>query len=230
MTSLHPTGGAMVLFPIFPTLAMAHADDLTDRPAVTVNPLRAPLPTTQTTGDQVGLRVHLLQLRLLPTRRVAPHSNDVGPASEARRVLPRAAQRIPKSPGRSEASSSPVLSLRRETPLVAGLEAFAVNQTWGHPRRLPALRTNLTGDGREQSHETAHLVSLQMPDRKCFPLTHRPSSTATSSTPPTPQLARRKLELLPRSTAGSAVPSPLSSPNPANPASQSRSNPFGTAK
>ncbi|KAH8093701.1 hypothetical protein BXZ70DRAFT_948768 [Cristinia sonorae] len=58
----------------------------------------------------------------------------------------------------------------------------------------------------------------------------RNSTSPTSSTPPTPQLARRKLELLPRSSAGSAVPSPLSSPNPANPTSSSRSNPFGAAK
>jgi len=58
----------------------------------------------------------------------------------------------------------------------------------------------------------------------------RNSTSPTSSTPPTPQLARRKLELLPRSSAGSAVPSPLSSPNPANSAGSSRSNPFGAAK
>lgn len=53
---------------------------------------------------------------------------------------------------------------------------------------------------------------------------------ATSSTPPTPQLTRRKLELLPKSTSGSAVSSPLSSPNPANSSNSSRSNPFGAAK
>ncbi|THH29483.1 hypothetical protein EUX98_g4722 [Antrodiella citrinella] len=58
----------------------------------------------------------------------------------------------------------------------------------------------------------------------------RNSTSPTSSTPPTPQLARRKLELLPRSAAGSTVPSPLSSPNPANHAGSSRSNPFGAAK
>ncbi|THG99728.1 hypothetical protein EW026_g2660 [Hermanssonia centrifuga] len=50
----------------------------------------------------------------------------------------------------------------------------------------------------------------------------------SSSVPPTPQMGRRKLELLPRSGA-SAAPSPLSSPNPAN-TSQQRASPFGNAK
>jgi len=53
----------------------------------------------------------------------------------------------------------------------------------------------------------------------------RNSTSPTNSTPPTPQLTRRKLELLPRS-GGGPTPSPLASPNPANP----RSNPFGAAK
>ncbi|KAH9941361.1 hypothetical protein B0H21DRAFT_753305 [Amylocystis lapponica] len=56
----------------------------------------------------------------------------------------------------------------------------------------------------------------------------RNSTSPNNSTPPTPQLTRRKLELLPRSGGGS-TPSPLSSPNPANPSSH-RSNPFGAAK
>ena len=56
------------------------------------------------------------------------------------------------------------------------------------------------------------------------------SFSANNSTPPTPQLSRRKLELLPRSSANSAVPSPLSSPNPAAVAPAARSNPFGAAK
>jgi len=47
----------------------------------------------------------------------------------------------------------------------------------------------------------------------------------STSTPPTPQLGRRKLELAPRSTSGgnSAAESPLASP-------KMRSNPFGAAK
>ncbi|EGN99014.1 hypothetical protein SERLA73DRAFT_181797 [Serpula lacrymans var. lacrymans S7.3] len=56
-------------------------------------------------------------------------------------------------------------------------------------------------------------------------------SSPTNSTPPTPQLSRRKLELLPRSSSTSASPSPLSSPRiTASPAGISRSNPFGAAK
>ncbi|KAJ3926566.1 MAG: hypothetical protein NXY57DRAFT_1028620 [Lentinula lateritia] len=60
----------------------------------------------------------------------------------------------------------------------------------------------------------------------------RDNTSPTGSTPPTPQMGRRKLELLPRSGNGSNVPSPLSSPKigPTPPTSGSRSNPFGTAK
>ncbi|KAJ3854446.1 hypothetical protein EV368DRAFT_63290 [Lentinula lateritia] len=60
----------------------------------------------------------------------------------------------------------------------------------------------------------------------------RDNTSPTGSTPPTPQMGRRKLELLPRSGNGSNVPSPLSSPKigPTPPSSGSRSNPFGTAK
>ncbi|KAI0774981.1 hypothetical protein BD413DRAFT_290605 [Trametes elegans] len=57
----------------------------------------------------------------------------------------------------------------------------------------------------------------------------RNSTSPSSSTPPTPQMGRRKLELLPRSSSStSATPSPLASPNPSH--SGSRSNPFGAAK
>ncbi|PPQ63920.1 hypothetical protein CVT24_010318 [Panaeolus cyanescens] len=60
------------------------------------------------------------------------------------------------------------------------------------------------------------------------------SRTSRISTPPTPQLARRKLELLPRSGNASSSPSPLSSPKMAHtpPVSggASRSNPFGAAR
>ena len=55
--------------------------------------------------------------------------------------------------------------------------------------------------------------------------TSRGSTSPNRSTPPTP--ARRKLELIPRSTSTSTVVSPLSSPNPTN---TSRPNPFGAAK
>ncbi|KAJ7039493.1 hypothetical protein C8F04DRAFT_1085469 [Mycena alexandri] len=61
----------------------------------------------------------------------------------------------------------------------------------------------------------------------------RDSVSPNASTPPTPQLNRRKLELLPRSGAASAAPSPLSSPKigPTPPASAApRSSPFGAAR
>ncbi|KAH9481526.1 putative eukaryotic translation initiation factor 4H [Psilocybe cubensis] len=54
-----------------------------------------------------------------------------------------------------------------------------------------------------------------------------------NSTPPTPQLARKKLELLPRSGSASVSPSPLSSPKmgPTPPTSGNpKSNPFGAAR
>lgn len=53
---------------------------------------------------------------------------------------------------------------------------------------------------------------------------------ATSSTPPTPQLARRKLELLPRSGTTSSTPSPLASPKMAQSNPANRPSPFGAAK
>lgn len=59
------------------------------------------------------------------------------------------------------------------------------------------------------------------------PSASRSSTSPNSSVPPTPQMGRRKLELLPR-TNSSATPSPLSSPNPAQ--SSSKPNPFGAAK
>ncbi|KAI0084105.1 hypothetical protein BDY19DRAFT_973829 [Irpex rosettiformis] len=55
----------------------------------------------------------------------------------------------------------------------------------------------------------------------------RNSTSPSSSVPPTPQMTRRKLELLPRSGSSNA-PSPLASPNPANTAA--KSSPFGAAR
>ncbi|KAG6878073.1 hypothetical protein C0992_008652 [Termitomyces sp. T32_za158] len=53
-----------------------------------------------------------------------------------------------------------------------------------------------------------------------------------SSTPPTPQISRRKLELLPRSGAPSAAQTPLSSPKmgPTPTSSVTRNSPFGAAR
>ncbi|KAF8896494.1 hypothetical protein BD779DRAFT_1496180 [Infundibulicybe gibba] len=62
--------------------------------------------------------------------------------------------------------------------------------------------------------------------------TTRNSTSPSSSTPPTPQMGRKKLELLPRVGGASASPSPLSSPKmgPSPSVSGSRSNPFGAAR
>ncbi|KAF9267650.1 hypothetical protein L218DRAFT_954843 [Marasmius fiardii PR-910] len=62
----------------------------------------------------------------------------------------------------------------------------------------------------------------------------RDSTSPNTSTPPTPQMSRRKLELLPRSGSGSNVPSPLSSPkigpSPTASGGSARTNPFGAAR
>ncbi|KAF9565435.1 hypothetical protein CPC08DRAFT_190477 [Agrocybe pediades] len=57
-------------------------------------------------------------------------------------------------------------------------------------------------------------------------------TSPNSSTPPTPQLARKKLELLPRSGSASVSPSPLSSPKMGStPATNTpKTNPFGGAR
>ncbi|ETW82934.1 hypothetical protein HETIRDRAFT_238319, partial [Heterobasidion irregulare TC 32-1] len=60
----------------------------------------------------------------------------------------------------------------------------------------------------------------------------RQSTSPNSSTPPTPQMGRRKLELLPRSGNVSVSPSPLASPKMPHSATSTapRANPFGAAK
>jgi len=61
-------------------------------------------------------------------------------------------------------------------------------------------------------------------------LSSRNSTSPTSSTPPTPQLTRRKLELLPRTGPASSTPSPLASPKMPQSSPASRPSPFGAAK
>jgi translation initiation factor 4B len=61
-------------------------------------------------------------------------------------------------------------------------------------------------------------------------ISSRNSTSPTSSTPPTPQLTRRKLELLPRSGNTSSTPSPLASPKMAQSNPANRPSPFGAAK
>ncbi|KAI0297298.1 hypothetical protein B0F90DRAFT_1740869 [Multifurca ochricompacta] len=61
-------------------------------------------------------------------------------------------------------------------------------------------------------------------------ISSRNSTSPTSSTPPTPQITRRKLELLPRSGNTSTTPSPLASPKMAQSNPTNRPSPFGTAR
>jgi len=78
------------------------------------------------------------------------------------------------------------------------------------------------------------ISSRNSTSRECVALpiwnNHLLESTATSSTPPTPQLARRKLELLPRTGTASSTPSPLASPKMSQSSPASRPSPFGSAK
>ncbi|KIJ66794.1 hypothetical protein HYDPIDRAFT_174153 [Hydnomerulius pinastri MD-312] len=55
-------------------------------------------------------------------------------------------------------------------------------------------------------------------------------TSPSSSTPPTPQVSRRKLELLPRSSTNSTTPTPLSSPKLASNPGAPKASPFGAAK
>ncbi|KAI0249847.1 hypothetical protein BJV78DRAFT_1223819 [Lactifluus subvellereus] len=61
-------------------------------------------------------------------------------------------------------------------------------------------------------------------------LSSHSSTSPTSSTPPTPQITRRKLELLPRSGNTSTTPSPLASPKMTQSNPASRPSPFGAAR
>ena len=54
--------------------------------------------------------------------------------------------------------------------------------------------------------------------------------SASGSVPSTPQMGRRKLELLPRSSNASAQPTPLSSPKSSSHQTTAKPNPFGIAK
>ncbi|KAF9243569.1 hypothetical protein BU15DRAFT_86502 [Melanogaster broomeanus] len=80
--------------------------------------------------------------------------------------------------------------------------------------------------GRYDSNQTR-----DAPDEGDWRARRAPGGTSpTSSTPPTPQIGRKKLELLPRSSTSSTSPSPLSSPKLASNPSAPRANPFGAAK
>jgi hypothetical protein len=102
--------------------------------------------------------------------------------------------------------------------------------TWAHRQvHLIPPQTVIGGADHDQvfHHAAAHLVSLVS-----LPVwdSHLLEGVASSSTPPTPQLTRRKLELLPRSGTTSTTPSPLASPKMGQSSPASRPSPFGAAK
>lgn len=107
----------------------------------------------------------------------------------------------------------------------AGLVAYEPK-----PKRHSLWLMRVIGEtplGRSLAHVATSLVREGLCTQYLIP----DHSLANGSTPPTPQMGRRKLDLLPRSGNVSASPSPLSSPKmgPTPPAS-SRSNPFGAAR
>ncbi len=138
------------------------------------------------------------------------------------------APQMPKKLGLSEASSNQVMA----DPQAVDLDPRGAGPTWVPPKIPPALPRRTIGGGQDVSRGAALLVR-HSPNKycpRCSCITLDSLVLASSSTPPTPQMSRRKLELLPRSNAPSAVPSPLSSPNPSNTPMAPRSNPFGAAK
>ncbi|KAG8953118.1 hypothetical protein FRC04_003065 [Tulasnella sp. 424] len=68
------------------------------------------------------------------------------------------------------------------------------------------------------------------PRRGPPPPNGRSDRSPSESVPTTPNMSRRKLELLPRTSSQSTATSPVGSPKAATPNGGSRSNPFGAAK
>lgn len=146
------------------------------------------------------------------------YPNAKAQAFSTRKVL----TRIREIHGLSVRSSS---HRRRRKGKVVNLEVRVLN-----PKQHTPLLMKVTGGAppeRGLPHVVTPLVSGNFTRRSTI-LHYR---LANDSAPPTPQMSRRKLDLLPRSDNASASPSPLSSPKmgPTPPAS-SRSNPFGTAR
>jgi hypothetical protein len=179
-------------------------------------------PTTSTNGDRA-----VLHLGFHPRSSSLLHlsASDQGFQKERRAWLTQ------KTLGVKVVASSP-----RRSPHLAGLGLDSVDRSrreWvleilpHHRQRtsptigdlldLHVLTASLVSRVTLLYHEFAHSLAC---------------TTATTSTPPTPQMGRRKLELMPR-TGPSAASSPLSSPRmgPASSGTNTpRSNPFGDAK
>lgn len=81
-----------------------------------------------------------------------------------------------------------------------------------------------------RSREQPSNVSDEDTDWRSSARVRREGNSPSNSTPPTPQMGRRKLDLLPRSNSGSASPSPLPSPKLSPAVPVARPSPFGAAK
>jgi hypothetical protein len=182
---------------------------------------RLPFPTMSTNGDQA-----VLPLASHPGSSSHLHLN----VSDRDSRKERRGRRIAKKLG-----AKAVVSSHRRNPHLAGLVQASVVRIQRDPEILLLHRPRMSraiGDPLGLHGSTANPVRTSASPLRCLH-SHCPIfAIATTSTPPTPQMGRRKLELLPRS-GPSAAPSPLSSPRMA-PASSGtntpRSNPFGDAK
>ncbi|KAJ3818985.1 hypothetical protein F5880DRAFT_1625805 [Lentinula raphanica] len=139
---------------------------------------------------------------------------------------------------------TPTGSMRKKTMGFASESSGAADrdEVWAkgskfrpHEEREPAVPANRFGSARGRGDMGP--PKDPAPEESDWRSSSRPrpvrdNTSPTGSTPPTPQMSRRKLELLPRSGSASNVGSPLSSPKmgPTPPTSGSRSNPFGAAK
>lgn len=214
MKSLTLPGVATVLSPTFlPEVAQG---DLDLKAYLLVNLLPQLTLTSSTIGDPPAPLL------------VRPHPKSPRTNAEARvfeaQMRDRRVLLIRKIRGQKVANSNHPVLLRNALP-VPDLEAFE-EALLARPILL-ARQKRTTGDGPVgQFRETARHVSRTSTFLSPLLIV----IVANNSTPPTPQLSRRKLELLPRSNATSAVPSPLSSPNPSHAVPASRPNPFGAAR
>ena len=170
----------------------------------------------------IGVPVELL-LALLPQRtpRLPPTNVALPVSSPTNHPLLQTQKTTGLSAASLNLASPPMQALQ-----VLVLAVYEADPIWALQRTLPVPRTMTTGGVPVVSHAAVLLVRSHLTPLVSL---RSPRNPASNSTPPTPQMSRRKLELLPRSSAPSAVPSPLSSPNPSNPPAP-RANPFGAAK
>lgn len=205
----------MVLFQINPVTALGGGTTV-----LLVSLPRPPCLTMHPTGAPLVLP-HVPRLSRPRTLKVGSGEGDL-----ARVNLRLRGPRTPKMSGSGARSFVPVHLRRPASGLAAG--SVACGETRVDLSLLPPAQLSLRrviGDGHGRFPEIRlHVCSLSR--RSSYRYSSCP--LANSSTPPTPHMGRRKLELLPRSSSGSAAPSPLASPNPST--AGAKANPFGAAK